>query len=78
MNLDSSTLPYFGSGRISRLGTSRRRGIFHLLIASVGIFSDTAKTILVFTYSTHSGSLRRFTAPRGKQHLFQSKDRLLT
>ncbi|MBZ5782391.1 hypothetical protein, partial [Klebsiella aerogenes] len=32
------TLPYFGSGRISRLGTSRRRGIFHLLFASVGIF----------------------------------------
>src|SRR5574337_606475 len=30
MNLDSSTLPNFGSGRISRLGTSRRRGIFHL------------------------------------------------
>src|SRR5215207_3197886 len=30
MNLASSTLPYLGSGRISRLGTSRRRGIFHL------------------------------------------------
>src|SRR6478672_2767496 len=28
MNLDSSTLPNLGSGRISRLGTSRRRGIF--------------------------------------------------
>src|SRR3569833_58539 len=27
MNLASSTLPYLGSGRISRLGTSRRRGI---------------------------------------------------
>src|SRR5574341_1085939 len=27
MNLDRSTLPHFGSGRISRLGTSRRRGI---------------------------------------------------
>src|ERR1700716_90806 len=26
-NLATSTLPYFGSGRISRLGTSRRRGI---------------------------------------------------
>src|SRR5690606_2062660 len=36
MNLDSSTLPYFGSGRISRLGTSRRRGIFLNLFASVG------------------------------------------
>src|SRR5512139_3058526 len=30
MNLERSTLPNFGSGRISRLGTSRRRGIFHL------------------------------------------------
>src|SRR5258706_9758196 len=28
MNLASSTLPYLGSGRISRLGTSRRRGMF--------------------------------------------------
>src|ERR1035437_9614155 len=28
MNLDNSTLPNLGSGRISRLGTSRRRGIF--------------------------------------------------
>src|SRR5574337_251955 len=27
MNLDRSTEPYFGSGRISRLGTSRRRGM---------------------------------------------------
>src|SRR5882672_9993009 len=26
-NLATSVLPYFGSGRISRLGTSRRRGI---------------------------------------------------
>src|SRR5574337_1945020 len=33
MNLDSSTLPYLGSGRISRFGTSRRRGIsIHLSI----------------------------------------------
>jgi hypothetical protein len=27
MNLATSTLPNFGSGKISRLGTSRRRGI---------------------------------------------------
>src|SRR5580765_6810213 len=27
MNFERSTLPNFGSGRISRLGTSRRRGI---------------------------------------------------
>src|SRR6056300_1106741 len=28
INLARSTFPYLGSGRISRLGTSRRRGIF--------------------------------------------------
>src|SRR5574343_1328597 len=28
MHLESSTLPNLGSGRISRLGTSRRRGMF--------------------------------------------------
>ena len=32
MNLESSTFPYFGSGRISRLGTSRRRGMVSPLI----------------------------------------------
>src|SRR5690606_37320285 len=32
MNLASSTLPNLGSGRISRLGTSRRRGIFDFLV----------------------------------------------
>src|SRR5690349_19866347 len=36
MNLASSTLPYLGSGRISRLGTSRRRGISTLQFASAG------------------------------------------
>src|ERR1700712_2280218 len=35
MNLDRSTEPNFGSGRMSRLGTSRRRGI-SLPLASVG------------------------------------------
>src|SRR5690606_6513602 len=35
MNLASSTLPNFGSGRISRLGTSRRRGIFTSFVNSV-------------------------------------------
>src|SRR6516225_1541328 len=42
MNFDSSTLPYLGSGRISRLGTSRRRGISNLF-ASVGTVSGTAR-----------------------------------
>src|SRR6185436_5758435 len=36
MNLDRSTLPNFGSGRISRLGTSRRRGMDSSFNASVG------------------------------------------
>src|SRR2546427_10320989 len=36
MNLDRSTEPNFGSGRISRLGTSRRRGI-SLPFSSVGL-----------------------------------------
>src|SRR3990167_1366343 len=36
MNLDRSTEPNFGSGRISRLGTSRRRGISIPLSASAG------------------------------------------
>src|ERR1700712_1712656 len=35
MNLERSTEPNFGSGRMSRLGTSRRRGI-SLPFASVG------------------------------------------
>src|SRR5947209_4677730 len=42
MNLASSTLPYLGSGRISRLGTSRRRGIsIHLSIC----FSWSSKNL---------------------------------
>src|SRR6218665_728790 len=32
MNFERSTLPNFGSGRISRLGTSRRRGISLFLL----------------------------------------------
>jgi hypothetical protein len=53
MNFDNSTLPNLGSGRISRLGTSRRRGIFHLF-TSVDAFSGTEKTISAFTYLTHA------------------------
>src|SRR5690606_42033518 len=33
-NLETSTLPYSGSGTLSRLGTSRRRGMFHLTVFS--------------------------------------------
>src|SRR6476620_10479989 len=41
-NLATSTLPNFGSGRISRLGTSRRRGIsipFDLQLSCSAIFA---------------------------------------
>src|SRR4029079_3391644 len=41
MNLDRSTEPNFGSGRMSRLGTSRRRGISHLSV-SVGASVEPA------------------------------------
>src|SRR5690606_1539088 len=58
MNLDSSTLPNFGSGRISRLGTSRRRGIFYLYLASVGAISGTARAIRTPTYSTRARHVR--------------------
>src|ERR1044072_5723931 len=44
MNLDSSTLPYLGSGRISRLGTSRRRGIFLTSLLQLASLRDTART----------------------------------
>src|SRR3954470_5415988 len=51
MNLASSTLPYLGSGRISRLGTSRRRGIsLHLSIcfswSSKDLGSQSASRLL--------------------------------
>src|SRR5574343_1031577 len=73
MNLDSSTLPNLGSGRISRLGTSRRRGIFYLYLASVGIYSDTARSIqdshLLDPRRTAAfGVTTLHTAPRGEQH----------
>ena len=47
MNLDSS-LPNLGSGRISRLGTSRRRGIFHLF-ASVGAGTVSERRRAIWT-----------------------------
>src|SRR5258706_5770121 len=40
MNLDRSTEPNFGSGRMSRLGTSRRRGIsLFLLLQLARVFA---------------------------------------
>src|SRR5574344_1422209 len=83
MNLDSSTLPNLGSGRISRLGTSRRRGIFYLYLASVGTISGTARAIRTPTYSTRAndfagGSLRCiFRATRLTQHRKPTKAELL-
>src|SRR5450830_99424 len=40
-NLATSVLPNFGSGRISRLGTSRRRGISISFLSSVECLCDT-------------------------------------
>jgi len=42
MNLANSTLPNFGSGKISRFGTSRRRGISIPFLSSVGTLSPSA------------------------------------
>src|SRR5574343_368190 len=67
MNLDSSTLPNLGSGRISRLGTSRRRGIFYLYLASVGTVSGTARAI----QDSHLLDPRR-TAPNDSDGQVQS------
>src|ERR1035437_4159383 len=55
MNLDSSTLPNFGSGRISRLGTSRRRGIFSPLLLQL-VFLQTPRELInkTLTYSTRT------------------------
>src|SRR5574343_581512 len=80
MNLDSSTLPNLGSGRISRLGTSRRRGIFYLYLASVGTVSGTARAI----QDSHLLDPRRTpafgvttldSAPRGEQHRMIQTDK---
>src|SRR3990167_9382996 len=74
MNLDSSTLPNLGSGRISRLGTSRRRGIFYLYLCfSWRLFRHRESQSRTPTYSTRAehlrlGPLRCTTAPRGRQH----------
>jgi hypothetical protein len=70
MNLDRSTDPNLGSGKISRLGTSRRRGIsfpfnasvdagwlFQTLLAS-GALSKRDKTE-GSTYSAHAGHARQ-------------------
>src|SRR5687768_14443444 len=62
MNLASSTLPYLGSGRISRLGTSRRRGISLSFLASAGPLG-TRKANRPSAYSTQDGSLRFHRLP---------------
>src|SRR5574344_580952 len=72
MNLDSSTLPNLGSGRISRLGTSRRRGIFYLYLCfSWNHFryreSQTLDSHLLDPRRTPAfGVTTLHTAPRGK------------
>src|SRR5450759_2135686 len=55
MNLDNSTLPNLGSGRISRLGTSRRRGIFSPLLLQL-VFLQTPRELInkTLTYSTRT------------------------
>src|SRR3990167_3385176 len=58
MNLDRSTDPNLGSGRISRLGTSRRRGISFPFNASVGagdLPTSRNSTQGCSTYSVHAG-----------------------
>src|SRR6476660_9884302 len=61
-NLATSTLPYFGSGRISRFGTSRRRGIsipFDLQLSLQYDFFLPARgqPSRLSTYSTHVGPI---------------------
>src|SRR6476620_630503 len=61
MNLASSTLPNLGSGRISRLGTSRRRGIFSpLQLLQLAFPLRGPEGHPTFAYSTHAGH----SAPR--------------
>src|SRR5574337_453572 len=76
MNLDSSTLPNLGSGRISRLGTSRRRGIFPLYLCfSWHHFRHRESHQDSHLLYPHIGSLRCISAPRGIQHLVQRNAR---
>src|ERR1700694_6034723 len=56
MNLDRSTEPNFGSGRMSRLGTSRRRGISLFLLLQLAPASRTpGRPRGLPTYSTTRG-----------------------
>src|SRR5687768_7365057 len=68
MNLDRSTDPNFGSGRISRLGTSRRRGIslFLLLQLAPALRLHLGRHRLLGppTYSAESG--RNLERPSGR------------
>src|ERR1700712_1415661 len=69
MNLARSTLPYLGSGRISRLGTSRRRGMVSPLCFSWRPVQGAARAIKTLTYSTQYRvtTLERAASP--VQHL---------
>src|SRR5450830_398509 len=52
-NLATSTLPNFGSGRMSRLGTSRRRGIsipFSLQLSGQNQLSPHSRTAIIATH----------------------------
>src|SRR5262245_21739564 len=70
MNLASSTLPYLGSGRISRLGTSRRRGISNLysLLQLARPSGRPREPSGHPTYSTRTGSLRSIRLPGRFKH----------
>src|SRR3569623_503172 len=68
MNLASSTLPYLGSGRISRLGTSRRRGISHLSICFSWPSRDPGCHPACPLTRPDSGSLRWISLPGLNEH----------
>src|SRR5207237_6048107 len=69
MNLASSTLPYLGSGRISRLGTSRRRGIsIHLSICFSWSSKDLGSQSGCPLTRPRIGSLRSTALPEASEH----------
>src|SRR6476469_86538 len=68
MNLASSTLPYLGSGRISRLGTSRRRGISNLSICFSWPSGDLGRHPACPLTRPGIGSLRSYSLPGLKEH----------
>src|SRR6218665_900305 len=58
MNLDNSTLPNLGSGRISRLGTSRQQGIFSPHFLQLASLQPPRGSCKPPTYSTRARHLR--------------------